>query len=574
MKLTDITRELVRKWAGAKVFPRGEAIERSKDILQYRAKPGKIEARVAGTQGVYRINIEEKNNEIAATCTCPYEWGPVCKHVAAVMLRWIKEDYELTSEGEASSALIPNALRDVLRAMTPTELTEVICDFALESPEFREALLERFPIPAEAADKQPLQPGVVARLTKEIDGFFKSAEGLFEYGGYYDNDEHPYGWDEQDHYEELASVLKVAQTLHPEDRAAVAWHLVKRSKKLFDDDNAIGSGDIEKAIGLFAEAIASFADETRRRQEIDRLLDVFDWGLCEYSRADEHLIAAIETLAKTNEDRRHVLDRLAFVEDREEADWVAQLSGRLLRDLGDDKAYWELREANLSSEQDYLEFADHLREQGKPEEAHKLLESWLEAKLAQPNAWWRDQGERSVFSELENFYLQQGDDKNLLRILLAKARLDYFDLDLYHQIEVSARNLGQWEETRRELLESLKKRHSFEFLLPIYQSEKLWDEIAAIATDPKLYELERVRAAEMIESERPEVALKLYRSLVDAYIERRGRDNYQQAVHYVKRIQRIWLAQPDGAKKWNQYIASLRAEYPTLRALQEELREL
>lgn len=42
-------------------------------------------ANVCGTQ-TYRVEITTKKSEVISwSCNCPYDWGPVCKHVAAVL---------------------------------------------------------------------------------------------------------------------------------------------------------------------------------------------------------------------------------------------------------------------------------------------------------------------------------------------------------------------------------------------------------------------------------------------------------------------------------------------------------
>jgi hypothetical protein len=47
-----------------------------------------LTARVHGTD-VYDVEIDVKPSGIAAFCTCPYDWGGYCKHIGAVLLKWI-----------------------------------------------------------------------------------------------------------------------------------------------------------------------------------------------------------------------------------------------------------------------------------------------------------------------------------------------------------------------------------------------------------------------------------------------------------------------------------------------------
>jgi len=46
-------------------------------------------AQVYGTE-LYTITVWEDEEEIKASCTCPYDWGGICKHSVAAMLALIK----------------------------------------------------------------------------------------------------------------------------------------------------------------------------------------------------------------------------------------------------------------------------------------------------------------------------------------------------------------------------------------------------------------------------------------------------------------------------------------------------
>lgn len=48
-----------------------------------------LTARVRGTH-LYRVEIEVRSDAVRAHCTCPYDWGGYCKHIGAVLLKWIQ----------------------------------------------------------------------------------------------------------------------------------------------------------------------------------------------------------------------------------------------------------------------------------------------------------------------------------------------------------------------------------------------------------------------------------------------------------------------------------------------------
>ena len=48
-----------------------------------------LEAQV-GRSRMYRVEVEIADNELLATCSCPYNWGGYCKHIAALLMKWIE----------------------------------------------------------------------------------------------------------------------------------------------------------------------------------------------------------------------------------------------------------------------------------------------------------------------------------------------------------------------------------------------------------------------------------------------------------------------------------------------------
>ena len=49
-----------------------------------------LTAEVRGSY-LYDVEIDVKDSGIAALCTCPYDWGGLCKHIGAVLLKWMQE---------------------------------------------------------------------------------------------------------------------------------------------------------------------------------------------------------------------------------------------------------------------------------------------------------------------------------------------------------------------------------------------------------------------------------------------------------------------------------------------------
>jgi uncharacterized Zn finger protein len=80
----------------------------------------------------------------------------------------------------------------------------------------------------------------------------------------------------------------------------------------------------------------------------------------------------------------------------------------------------------------------------------------------------------------------------------------------------------------------------------------------------------RQRVAQAVEKTQPQEAIALYKPLVDQAISGRNRDNYRIAAQYMKRMQGLYAALRSPAD-WQAYVKQIRAQHPTLRALQDEM---
>lgn len=95
-----------------KVRERGEKIRRG-DIRSITRDGSRIRARVSGSDVVpYRIDINARDGEVS--CTCPYDWGEVCKHAVAVALLAL-------SDGEAIER---SSLRRTQTSLSIADLSE------------------------------------------------------------------------------------------------------------------------------------------------------------------------------------------------------------------------------------------------------------------------------------------------------------------------------------------------------------------------------------------------------------------------------------------------------------------
>ncbi len=211
-------------------------------------------------------------------------------------------------------------------------------------------------------------------------------------------------------------------------------------------------------------------------------------------------------------------------------------------------------------------FAETLTEAGHPEEA---LNFWRD--LSRQNA--------SYLPSLAEALESQGQWAEALTIwkdLLAQKP----SRETYRHLKRAAQKLGCWDEERPPLeriltwpihvaLEVLLEEGELETALRLF-----WRQVHQEQAPGWFWTFNRVtwaeRLAQATEQTHPEEALTLYRALAEWAIARRGRENYRDAVAYLKKVRALYrrLGQGDA---WKVYIAHLRQTYRRLRALQDEL---
>ena len=88
----ELTLELIKNQSTAQSFERGEYYFQSKAI-QHLIKHGDIyEAEVRGTQN-YKQTFDLRGRQVNAICTCPYDYAGLCKHLVAVGMAIIHEQF-------------------------------------------------------------------------------------------------------------------------------------------------------------------------------------------------------------------------------------------------------------------------------------------------------------------------------------------------------------------------------------------------------------------------------------------------------------------------------------------------
>ena len=124
----------------AKIVERGRAYYTEGRILELMGTPdGRFAATVSGTE-TYEIDckLNEAGDILYSYCTCPYDYGPVCKHEVAFFFALRKNGGHLIWKDE-----LPNDLRATLLSMSHRKLVAFLLSLTAEDDELYDLVKER-----------------------------------------------------------------------------------------------------------------------------------------------------------------------------------------------------------------------------------------------------------------------------------------------------------------------------------------------------------------------------------------------------------------------------------------------
>ncbi|OOG72892.1 hypothetical protein B0E45_07820 [Sinorhizobium sp. A49] len=162
------TEDVVRALASAESFARGRHCLRIGAVSKLTRRGDFMAAQVEGSSFVpYEVTIELHHKGVTATrCSCPYEWGGTCKHVVAVLLKYIEAPGEIVvrpAPEEIIRGLDREALADLLirrAAQDPGLVTWLEAELATGAPGTAEGSARRT-----AVEREPIRRQAEALLS-------------------------------------------------------------------------------------------------------------------------------------------------------------------------------------------------------------------------------------------------------------------------------------------------------------------------------------------------------------------------------------------------------------------------
>jgi uncharacterized Zn finger protein len=581
--LFDFSETLIQRHSSPESFRRGQEYYRQGSVISLIQRGKELGAEVAGSQfAPYNVRVVfDEAGIIEASCSCPYEWGGLCKHIVAALLACVNEPESVRE--------LP-ALEEMLSGLEKEELKDLLLKLAERDPSLTGIIEGELALSASSEPRPVNADAIRRRLRASI-----QAPGYMES---YDDYWHPSGdLDEARHILEGAwSLIRADDTpgALPVLEAITEEYLESPDKpdwEMLGDYGGELLDFFEEVGAAFTEALLSVELTPQERENYSAKLDVWCGELGDYGVGDTFGAAfrAVEQgwfyppLVRVLEGK--IPDDAFFEELLDDPLTIARLN--VLERQGHHEEYLRLSEAagedtshaimlaqldraeeaveyaskHLCTPEEALAVARALREQGDTEDALRVGERGLslEGRKNRLAGWVRD--------------LAEGLGRHGLALEAAVAAF-HADPGLVPYRRVRELAGERWPEHRERLLDHLRQSTSY---LPTGQVEVflhenlIGDAIAAVEGKPVGALVAKVADA-AIESH-PEWVIETCRRPAEEIMDESRSKYYDEAVNWLAKARDAHLA-AGREEQWRAYLEELIAYHQRKYKLRPMLEDL
>jgi hypothetical protein len=550
----------------AQILARGRDYVRQGQILDLSFDEEELiwEAQVEGTD-LYDVRIElQSNGGLNSSCTCPYDMGEHCKHVAAVLYA-IEEafpDYLGTKPRKKSAKR--QTRHDKLRQRLEKTSREQLVSILLELTRSDRELLNQLLIHLDAGDAKPMD---YRRVVKDALRAGRGDYGFLDYTGsnragrklgeLLDQAE---AWRNAG---EIDKAIGVYQAVIDETVPAIG-HADDSSGVLGDCINIAVEGLAESAAvqtEAGREALFTYCLERARRKEFHG----WDWGW--------DLLAIAEKLVSTPEHRALFTSAL----DEIEADISKPSEGGYISDYGleqialfklalidrfdGEDASRQFLLANTHLDRVRIELIERCIRKDELEEAMRQIQAGIASSQQR-----RLPGLTHQYDALRVKLLQQQGDKTGV---IEGARALWLDGGNEDNFELLCRMIPapEWGAFVERLIKDIRRPEQLAWL---YARENRWRDLMTLVQTDRQGGWLIGAYRDQLESRFPDDVAALYEKMVDEILVRAtGRGGYKQAIAYLRQMKKIGQITRAEA-----LVQRIRTQYANRPALLDELGKL
>jgi uncharacterized Zn finger protein len=527
--------------------------------------PGVYEAIVEGSED-YTVQLTLKNGIITEyVCDCPYDFGPVCKHVAAVIFYLQQDELELGNKTKraktsqtskpAKRKTVAEQVDELLEKATHAELKQFVREQVSQNAQFRNLFLSSFAQhnSNESKELYVKQVKSILKTASDRDGFIDwSAAKLV--GIAVDN--------------LLESARKQIDNCNYKSAVFICTAVMEQMTEALqyaDDSNGEIGGRIDAAYEMLYNIAQEQSSEEIRKLIIEYCFTSFDKQI--YSGWDWHIgilrLAAL--LLKTEEETERIFKQ---IDKDQRSDYEIERAQNikyeiLLKTKGENAAEKYL-EQNITNSKLRRVAIQKALEKRDFEKAASLAENGVSYDL---------KDRPGLAKEWYDWLLKIAQAQNDSEKIIEYARLLFIDNfrneQDYYMIMKQQVKPEEWNAFVEAVIQDIttKKRWlDIGLIASIFIKEEWWNRLLELVKkSPDLNTIDRYE--KHLSKNYSKEIIELYANGILNYMKNSmGRDHYQNACRYIRKIIKM-----GGRDKANGIISYLRAEYPKRKALMEEL---
>ena len=526
---------------------------------------GKFEAVVEGTEN-YTVELEIKDGFIIDyACNCPYDWGPVCKHIVALIF-YLKqaefgpEDKTGVSVGFKKTKkrkTVSEQVRELLEIVSHDELKEFVYKNTVNNTKFRHIFLSSFAHHNNDESKELYKKQIKSLLEIESrsDGYidWKASRRVADFANSLLNLAQ-----KQASLKNYSSSLFICEAIIEEMLGAFEYS---------DDSSGYMSGALSSAIELLSEIAKEDLSEDIRKAILNHCFRIIKgsayWGWDWYF----DLLQLAISLVQTDDEIQWIifyLDQVAEEGSRYAREEAQSIKHSIIQQIeGEEKADKYL-EQNMDNSRFRKKIITKALEKKDYQKASSIALDGV--------AYYEANGFRSVY-KWYNLLLKIAQAAKDKEKIIKYARWLFVDNYSHEQeyYQILKENVldCDWNIFMEDIIKEISKNSHWQnisLIADIYIYEKMWPRLFELVKQSpdlstiKLYEkhLAKDYTSELVE---------LYSEAILQYLKNNmGRSYYKDACRYLRRIIKL-----GNREKATEVMEILRKTYPRRRALLEEL---
>ena len=548
MPIPEITEDIINGLASGASLTKGYSYFHSGAVVKLWIEDGVYKAHVEGSE-LYTVTISGKKGSIQTDCTCPYDWGGVCKHVVAAMLAIVYD--KKINEHKKEIGDVKSLIDSVDTERLKTFLFEILSSDA--------TLLEDFKIFARGKEETA---NTSEKYKKEILSQFNKLKGIeYYYDHYHDSYEHPLSkindifsetaekYAAQGNYKEA---IKIYQGICD---ACIESLQNKRFEDFYDDIHYAA----EQAVNSVAEHIGKLSLSIQNKKPyLDYLLQVYNGFLNK-----EVFRVVFPKAVNTSEEADYVLGK-------HNVNLIPPIILDLLIVKGEPEAVFSFGEKHYK---EYPEMASPLStfylKRNLRDKAIATAEKALEVIQGKRRdfrlGFYLPDQQKELREFLDRCYRTESDYPKIVENLIM---LIYQERDIAYYKKM--KKAIKTEVEMNAIIERLEKLldSDYDLLFKIYSLEDDYESMLKLAKKSILFDVFNL-VVKKIRDRYPEECFDLYKKKINAFLEDvKNRDAYRQAAYWLKLMKEI----PGTQDKFRKYIEHLREKYRRRPAFIDEIK--